>query len=217
DQPSMGCYEVIPDDASQTGVERALVKAVLAQRKLTQADQKTLPTASMDFSARPAAVNCTQPEACPQLLDILRSIRLATVGLTRVRSYMREGRVSGLRGVLRKPQPSIAVALDVSGSISDAELQRAKNITEFLRVSGYKVQPYVFASDAKAWPDATPMPAVGSGTDLGPLMHATQQHHILVILSDGCVEPVSHETQTHIWVGPEAIQQHSGYHVQWSI
>jgi hypothetical protein len=202
--PGTPCYAEV--DPAAPGLDQATTRAVIASRSVSD-----MPATAM-VSRKPFPT-ITHVHQVPLLQSLLKHVQEVHTDKKPVRSYMREGRVGGLKGVTRKPRPSVAVALDVSGSISDAELQQELAIVEYLRTQGYSVRRYVFATTCQEWPGGASPPDVGSSTELAPVIERTKQHPVLVLLSDGEMTPVSSKAQHHIWVGSEAITQHHGSHV----
>ena len=200
------CYIVANEKEDRDALDQATTRAIVATR-----DVKDMSVGGMVSRAAFPTISATR--AVPMLNELLKYVREVHTQKKPVRSYMREGRVGCLKGVTRKPRPSVAVALDVSGSISAKELEQELAIVNYLTQQGYSVRRYVFATTCKEWPGGTSPPNVGSSTELAPVITCTKQHAVLVLLSDGDMEPVQTNTQHHIWVGPQAITQHHGAHV----
>ncbi len=225
-------YEVLQEDADQSpddytpcggdekddkAIIQATFRAILGAKQLPDGAKVCIEGSGWSLSEGPArALALPDVAACTQLMEILRLIRSKPVGYKQTRSYMREGRVASLRGVQRVPRPSVAVALDVSGSVSDGDIQRARNIAEYLHENGYTVRYVVWASSAAIWPGIGPLPAVGSTTDMRPAIALTQDDEVVVWLSDGLCASNPVEGQRHIWVGPASITQQPGEHVEWA-
>jgi hypothetical protein len=175
------------------------------------ASRNVLPGRDHCTIARPLPIVTERVSIAP-IADILREIRSYSGKKRRVRSYMREGRVPCLRGVYRTPTPSVAVAIDTSGSISDLLLAREVAIVEAITSAGYTVHRYAFATTCAAWTGKT-LPNVGRGTQLAPVIAATRQHPILLLCSDGYMDPIRQSDQLHIWVGGRGIKQQHGRHI----
>jgi predicted metal-dependent peptidase len=104
------------------------------------------------------------------------------------------------------------VAIDTSGSISDLLLSRELAVVEAIESARYTVHRYAFASTCAAWTGKT-LPNVGHGTQLAPVIAATRQHPILLLLSDGYMDPIRQSDQLHIWVGGRSIERQHGRHI----
>lgn len=200
------CYIVANTNADRGALDQATTRAIVAARDVKDVEvgrttvQRSFPMIS-------------NVHRVPMLNELLRYVREVHTQKKPVRSYMREGRVGCLKGVTRKPRPSVAVALDVSGSIGPKELEQELAIVNYLTQQGYSVRRYVFATVCQEWPGGITPPNVGSSTQLAPVIERTRKHAVLVLLSDGMMTPIQTHTQHHIWVGPQTITQHRGAHV----
>jgi hypothetical protein len=200
------CYIVADTNVDRDTLDQATTRAIVAAR-----DVNDMSVGGMVARAPFPTISATR--SVPVLNELLRHVRDVHTQKKPVRSYMREGRVGCLKGVTRKPRPSVAVALDVSGSISAKELEQELAIVNYLTQQGYEVRRYVFATECQEWPGGSSPPNVGCSTNLAPVVERTKQHAVLVLLSDGEMTPVPTRAQHHIWVGPQVITQHHGAHV----
>jgi predicted metal-dependent peptidase len=108
-------------------------------------------------------------------------------GKTRVRSrtYVRPGRVEGLRGVMTLPHARVVVALDVSGSMAqyaEPTLALAQGLRRWCDVS-----VCVWADSAAVMTRAGEMPSVGGGTALRPMLSLAQELNpdAVIYVTDG--------------------------------
>lgn len=132
------------------------------------------------------------PAACglgfPPLLPVVeRIVRFLGQGQQRVRTrtFLREGRVEGLRGVARVPRARVVLALDCSGSMSEW-VGAYWSLLAGLERRGLEVEAWAWADEAARWPRGAPQPAVGGGTRLGSLWERLGGRPDLVaVLTDG--------------------------------
>jgi predicted metal-dependent peptidase len=135
---------------------------------------------------RPVPLKAVTPKQ--RLLSFIdRVARQHAKGKTRVRSrtYVRPGRVEGLRGVMTLPRARVVVALDVSGSMSEfAEptLALAQGLRRWCDVS-----VCVWADSAAEMKRAGEMPSVGGGTALKPMLKLASdlQPDAIIFVTDG--------------------------------
>lgn len=129
-----------------------------------------------------------KPVGDQRLRRLIAAVR-GSVGeaLQRERSYAREGRDEGLRGVVRRPKARIVIACDLSGSINHWEREFIASLTANLQ-RDYDVRCLAFAGRCVPWRPSAPHPVeVGNGTLFQPVYQAAKalKPDLLVFLTDG--------------------------------
>lgn len=181
----------VEDDGSMSDEDRIIASSDLAEA-VSRAVGMQEGVGSGEWSRRPHAGTNALPDT-PNLENnpILNAVRRAlavafskkhpnrTTYKSYQRSYMREGRVEGLRGVIRRPIPNVAVFCDVSGSMG----------TEYERIS-HMFSKITKECDVFLWGCAlssknSKTGDVGGGTDPTSIVSVLNKYSSAVIVTDG--------------------------------
>lgn len=95
------------------------------------------------------------------------------------RSYMREGRVEGLKGVVRKPLPNIGLFLDVSGSMSGEYEKLSDLIKKIAKDCDFFLWGCFLSGKNSKVGD------VGGGTDPSTIVSVIGKYSSVIIVTDG--------------------------------
>ncbi|MEM4546478.1 MAG: hypothetical protein QW328_06950 [Nitrososphaerota archaeon] len=95
------------------------------------------------------------------------------------RSYMREGRVDGLRGVIRRPIPNIAVFCDVSGSMGEEYERISHMFSKITKECDVFLWGCALSSKNSKTGD------VGGGTDPTSIVSVFNKYSSAIVVTDG--------------------------------
>lgn len=183
----------VEDDGSMSEEERIIVSSELAD-----AVQKA--SGAMDGGAgerhgKRRAGNRALPdtpnlENNPILNAVRRALTMAfskkhpsrTTYKSYQRSYMREGRVEGLRGVTRRPLPSVAVFCDVSGSMGSEYERIAHMFSKITRECDVFLWGCGLSSKNSKTGD------VGGGTDPTSIVSVLNKYSSAIVVTDGAFD-----------------------------
>ncbi len=172
---------VLEPEGSQEECEKHHIRAILDLPAGIGADLKLKPN-----SYRVRVVPKTEPRVLTALRRTLQRVN-PTNGFTRARtrSWLREGRVVGMRGSVSAPRHRVACALDVSGSMQSLVPQMLAIATGTNRDVDCRLM--LWATSAQWIHSVDQTPDVGGGTNIASALNliSVWNPSAIIIITDG--------------------------------
>ncbi|MEM4167812.1 MAG: hypothetical protein QXW98_05155 [Candidatus Caldarchaeum sp.] len=186
----VACFvEDMEDDGSISEEDRIIISSEI-ENAIKKASGEFNPSgkqAGRNYSGRNPLPDTPSLEQNPILSAVRKALRYAQQNdrSNRVtyknyhRSYMREGRIEGLKGVVRKPLPNIGLFLDVSGSMS----QEYEKISDLIKKIAKDCDFFLWGCSLSS--KNSKCGDVGGGTDPSVIVSVIGKYSSVIIVTDG--------------------------------